>query len=217
MDDKTRRVLQGINAKSATRIKGDLTKIEVDTEGEEMVQERLKREGHNISPKSRKALEKAIERGDFRHEEEVLNDKTTDEIDKYQRREVDRAIKSGEIPDPSDDPFVKARNQRMKKRSFSVVGQAVIKPGINRALVEPMADPFKKKSLILVSREERKVTIYGRVLALGHRVSKTGTELPWEIEVGDTVGYGNYGYDEIEQSDIVVHVVEDASFLFRLV
>ena len=86
----------------------------VDTEQEDMAREALRND--KVSPKQKEAIRQLIEKGAFRREEEVENEKAIKEVDEYFDRKVKQARRDGKLPDPMSDPYFRKRTQEAKNR-----------------------------------------------------------------------------------------------------
>lgn len=131
----TNKELQRINSHLPKRIANNITKTEVDTSGELLADHAIKSKW--IPKEKRRQIYNMKEAGKFRKSEEVINEKAAKEADEYHSREVDKAIKSGKLPDPMKDPFYRERMKRVASGNIK------------------KADPFTRRE-ILAARERLK-------------------------------------------------------------
>lgn len=121
MDPKTLAVLKRIQANVPEHLKNNLTKLVIDTSEEEVAMAALT--SPKISKKKKLKLQEMLNAGKFRREETVVNEETVKAIDEYYTTEINKAIASGEIPDPKDDPYIQER----RRREGAVAEQRLIK------------------------------------------------------------------------------------------
>lgn len=110
----TTRELMRISRGMPKRIADNLIKTTVDKSEEEMARFALKSD--KISAAKKMQIAEHLDRGDFRREEKVLDEKMAKEADEYNRLKIKRAIESGKLPDPAKDEFMRKRIERMKNR-----------------------------------------------------------------------------------------------------
>jgi len=113
MDPNTLKVLQRISANVPKHLQDNLTKLVIDTSEEDVARAALSEP--YISKKKKLKIQEYLNAGKFRREETVINEETVKEIDAYYETEINKAIASGEIPDPKNDPFIKERAKRMEE------------------------------------------------------------------------------------------------------
>ena len=95
------------------------TKKEVDTSGEELARHALKQP--HISKDKKRKIHNMLESGKFRKSEDVTDEKVVSEIDKYNDKEVKKAIASGRLPNPMKDKFYR---DRVKRQASSNINKA---------------------------------------------------------------------------------------------
>jgi hypothetical protein len=130
MEEKTRKILQRISASVPAHLKSNITKTVVDTSEEEVAKAALAADFISLAKK--KKIKKILDSGGFRRVDTILNEEVVKEIDKYYETEIAKAIASGELPDPKNDPFIIARKKRQEeiaaaKLITSLSGQAAPK------------------------------------------------------------------------------------------
>lgn len=205
MDERTVRALGRISRNTP---RFDVTREVVDTSEEDRAREAI--ESPDVSPRAKKRLQKLIDRGAFVQTETIENSEAVAEIDRYNTMAVQDAIAKGELPDPSNDPFVKERQQRMKKGKFAIVADGIVKPGIGRVLLRPVPIEKKKTFIIVVQKEKpRMEKVIGDVLAIGPQVKAP-------VSVGDRVLCSGFGYEEIDVNNTMLYIMEETSILAQI-
>lgn len=136
MNESTKKVLDEISSKVPTELAENITKKVVDASGEDMA--RIAMESPDISKDKKEQLARLIEAGKFRSEETVVNEEVAARIDKYNEKAVQAAIKSGRIPDPKKDPFVRERLHRIASQDYR------------------KADPLTRQEIIRATKALRK-------------------------------------------------------------
>lgn len=114
MDKKTQQELNRITRSIPKELIKNLSKRVVDTSEEDYARQQLKR--GDIPPAVKNKISAMIDRGAFRREEDVVNEKVVKELDKYHQERINSARRAGKLGDPTSDRFVRERMERMKKR-----------------------------------------------------------------------------------------------------
>ena len=147
MDPNTLKVLKRISANVPQHLQDHLTKVVIDASEEDVARAALSAEF--ISKKKKKQIQEYLNAGKFRHEETVVNDEVVKEIDAYYDIEIKKAIASGEIPDPANDPFLQERKKRMEEaaaqRLIKSIGGEVTPPVFKSTI--PVKSPIQQKDL----------------------------------------------------------------------
>lgn len=95
----------------------NLTKEKIDTSEEDLARAALS--SRHIPEEKKEKLKRAVDAGLLLRTETVENEDVIAEIDRHNTRAVAEAIRTGKLPDPNDDPYVKARNVRIANRGTS--------------------------------------------------------------------------------------------------
>lgn len=114
MDDQTRRTLRDISRGVPAELARNVTKTVVDRSQENAARAALKNPG--VSREQKERVRQLLDRGAFRREEVVVNEKATKEIERYHETKIAQARREGKLADPSKDPFVREREARMRAR-----------------------------------------------------------------------------------------------------
>lgn len=202
MDPATQRKLGRIGATIPKALTDRMVKRTVDTTEEDMAREILKKE--DISPKSKRALQKAVDRGSLRQVSEEIDEGVVSQIDQHNAREVARMRASGELPDPNDDPYVRERNRKIAAKNGqpghyseflktleSVNTLKLRKNDVVIQLVESPAYVQNKLKFILVDEKPNNYA-FGVVLK---RSEKAYYE---EVHEGQTVMFDVYNFHALE-------------------
>lgn len=202
MDQKTKNVLAGISARAPLK---KLTKIETDTSLEEAARDAMRQPGFKGN---RKRIEKQIEEGKFRTSEEVTDEEAIKEIDDYNTREVKAAIKRGDIPDPSTDPFVKEREWRQRNKDPNAISSyqslmagikasRKIEPLHDYVLIQAIPKDEKHASGIIIpdSAKKQSATMEAFVFRVGPKI-----KYPEYLKEGVKVIVRIYDFDPIEHN-----------------
>lgn len=207
---KTDDVLRRISANIPKELlRGDLTKKIVDLEPEQKAREILKHP--KVPQKVKRDIQRMLDHGAFKHEETVTDEETIAKIDKYNEDAVRKAIQSGELPDPNDDPYIKERNWKMRNRgneissyqSFMSAVRAVkdVKLLGSRVLVQ-VYKPAGKVSKIIIPDEIKnkggESTSFAVVFRIGPDVRN--------IKEGQRVIIRKYGFDPLKFDDLLFMV-----------
>lgn len=216
MDQKTKNVLGKISAKAPSRA---LTKTVVDTELEDAAREAVKDPNFKGN---RKKVEKMIESGHFRRSSEELDEKAIKEIDDYNTREVQAAIRRGDIPDPANDPFVKEREWRQRNKDPNAVSSyKSLMAGIKASRkIQPLHDnvviqikPKEEKStsgIIIPDSAKQKSPSMEAV------VFRVGPKCKYGVQEGQTVIVRVYDFDPIEHDGVVFCIGKEEGILMVL-
>lgn len=113
MDRKTEATLERINQGIPRHLRENTTRLEVDRSEEELAEKVLAE--RNIDPEKKKHVKQLLDAGKFRRSEEVVDEKTVREIDKYHEREIAKARRQGALKSPMEDKFYRERMQRLMK------------------------------------------------------------------------------------------------------
>jgi len=110
---ENQKVLKEITDNVPERLKNALMKKSMNTEQEETVRALIKNPG--TSSEIRDKLKKELEAGEFRFEEEIVDEKIAKELDSYYEVEVKKAIKEGRLGSPDEDPYYQKMVARFDK------------------------------------------------------------------------------------------------------
>lgn len=113
MDKQTKHELDKITSRIPRRLVDNLTKVVVDTSGEDMAKVAIA--DKHVHPQTKKRLARLLAKGAFRSEETVIDENVTNQIDDYHRKAIARARRAGRLKDPNDDPYVRARNRKIRE------------------------------------------------------------------------------------------------------
>lgn len=113
MDGKTKHTLSRITRNIPKHLH-DITRVEIDTSEEEAAKILLKQ--GNLPKEQREQIARLIEKGAFRREEVVVDEQKVKELDAYHEREIAKAKRAGMLSNPSDDPFWKKRQAKIKQK-----------------------------------------------------------------------------------------------------
>lgn len=204
MEESVRKTLADISAGAP---RPDVTRDVIDTSEEDVARQIV--ENPSTPPATRRRIQKEIDRGSFMRIEIEENSEAIAENDRYHETEVKKAIDSGILPDPAQDPFVKTRLQRMKQGKFAIVGDGIVQPVRGRVLVRPVKDPFERPSVIIRIKEPRKRLQYATLMAIGPDVRISGAE------IGDTILH-RAGYDDFFVQNDHIRVVDADSVVGKL-
>lgn len=94
MDDRARKALMRINASIPQNLRSGLVKKQWNTREEQMVREAA---GRISDPMKRKEVEQKISEGHFRHEEKVVDQEKTKQINDFLDRRISEEIKRGNL------------------------------------------------------------------------------------------------------------------------
>lgn len=214
MDNKTRKVLGNISAKAPVR---RLTKTVVDTSLEDAAKDALKDPKLKIKNKGR--VQQMIDEGKFRTTEEVTDEESIAEIDRYNTKAVQDAIKRGDIPDPKDDPFFRERLWRHEHRDPNAVssyqslmagikGSRKITPTLDRVVVQFIEKKAESKAGLIIpdsAKEKRSV-----VEAVVFRI---GSECKTSLKEGQRVYVNAYDFDPVEHAGTLFMVGSEKGIL----
>lgn len=110
---KNMKALDEITGNVPERLKEGLMKTVMNIDQEETVRSLIERT--DIPLEVREKLQKELDSGDFRFEEDIVDEKTTKELDEYYSREIKKAIKEGKLSKPEDDPFYQKMVKKLDK------------------------------------------------------------------------------------------------------
>lgn len=110
---KNMKVLDEITGNVPERLRESLMQTVMNTDQEETVRSLIERT--DIPLEVREKLQKELDNGEFRFEEDVVDEKTTKELDEYYTREIKKAIEEGRLSKPDDDPFYQKMVARFDK------------------------------------------------------------------------------------------------------
>ena len=105
------KVLKQIENDLPQKLRDSLMVTVMNTEQEETAKEMLKRD--DISQPVRAKVQKDLDAGDFRFEEDIVDENISKQIDEYYDKSVKTAIADGSLSHPDDDPFFKKRMDSM--------------------------------------------------------------------------------------------------------
>lgn len=201
MDASAQRKLQNIGARIPRHLANNLTTTKVDTSEEDLARAALK--SKDISPKKKEMIRRSLDRGDFRREEEVMNEEVIAKIDEYNGREVKKLIDSGELPDPNSDPFVQERNWKAANRgakpaeytSFlsSLENAKKMRPLRDDCVVQQIVEEYKGFIVLPESAKKKQNIVRGRIFCVGPNVL--------DIKEGQEVLFNLYGFDFVESNE----------------
>jgi hypothetical protein len=100
---KNQAVLKEIELKVPQRLRDNLMKKVTNTEQEETAKKLLER--NDLVPELRDKIQKDLDAGVYRFEEEVEDLEIIKELDEYYSKEVKAAIADGRLSSPDEDPF----------------------------------------------------------------------------------------------------------------
>jgi len=201
-------------------LKGDLTKKIIDRAPEERAREILKHPG--VPQKVKNDINKLLESGAFKQEEEVIDEDAIAKIDSYNEKAVREAIQSGELPDPNDDPYIRERNWKMKNRGKEISSYQSFMGAVkavkdfqllgNRVLVQ-VYEPAKKKSAIILPDSAKKPDdcFFAVIFKLGDEIKDK------HLEEGKRVIIRKYGFDPIHINDVLFLVGKEDDVLAIMV
>jgi uncharacterized membrane protein YheB (UPF0754 family) len=95
-------VLSEISKNAPRELFDKLITTRINTEEEEAVKKLLK---SDISDLLKEQLQKELDNGEFRHEEEVVDPEIEKKLNRYYEKEIKKAIKEGRLSKPDDDPM----------------------------------------------------------------------------------------------------------------
>ena len=103
----------------------------------------------------------------------------------------------------------------MKKESVKKIN---ILPLGDRVLIKPFGEEEKDRKLpsgiIIPDTVDKEKPERGKVIAVGPgRKTDTGTVVPLNVKVGDTVIFSKYGYDDVKIDDDEYLMVNESSIL----
>lgn len=113
MDPRTKATLGRITRNIPRRLQV-VTRVEVDTSEEELARAALR--SKKISPEAKNEIARMLEKGAFRREEVVIDEKKVAELDRYHTQEIAKAKAAGMLADPKDDPFWKKRQAMIREK-----------------------------------------------------------------------------------------------------
>lgn len=220
MDNKSKRVLQGISARIPKHLlKKGITREEIDTSEEELARAALA--SPDISPRKKAMVKKALEAGKFRRSETVENEEVVKGLDEYHTKAVRDAIKRGDLPDPNTDPFIRERNARLAKRGQKIGNytgflQAVKasrkgEPQQNYVLVQIMPEAEETKHGIIIpdSAKEKKRQARAVIYRIGPKV--------WQVKEGQEVllHIDFFDYMELDKVPFMIGREDDILLIFE--
>ena len=100
---KNQAVLKEIELNVPQRLRDRLMKKVINTEQEETAKKLLER--NDLVPELRDKIQKDLDAGVYRFEEEVEDLEIIKELDAYYDKEVKAAIADGRLSSPDEDPF----------------------------------------------------------------------------------------------------------------
>lgn len=206
MDKKTENILKNISRNVPSHLAQNVVKTVVDTSEEEVAKMALK--DPHISPAKKRRLSKMIDEGRFRQVSTEVNEEVVQQIDEYNSREVEAAIKRGDLADPSTDPFVAKRAQRMRDKQGTTHVESLGQVQGARVLIKP--DPKEdttKFGLILPDSEKKPITT-GLLVQVGSKCKEVDAE-----HIGKRVMFQEYGYSPISMGNELYYIVEESSVL----
>jgi len=102
------------------------------------------------------------------------------------------------------------------KSSKQIKKQVGIQPLADRVLVKPeMADDTKSPGgIIIPDTAKQEKPERGTVVAVGEgKRTERGEVLPLRVQVGDTIMFSKYGYDEVKIDDEEYYIVSESNIL----
>lgn len=214
MDGKTAKVLGDISRRAPKRA---LTKTVVDTSLEDAARDALKDKNVRGSV-DEKRVQRMIEAGHFRRAEEVTDEEAIKEIDDYNTKHVQAAIKSGKIPDPMTDPFFRERMARSQNRdpnkltSFQSLMAGIrasrnFNPAQDYVLIQLVPNDEKASVIMLPDSAKKKLSIMQAV------VFRIGPDTRYGLQEGQRVLVRSYDFDPVTVGDALFMIGKEEHIL----
>ncbi len=92
--------------------------------------------------------------------------------------------------------------------------KSAIKPLADRVLVKPMPkDEVSASGIIIPDSAKQEAPSKGTVVAVGPGRYDDGDLLPMTVQVGDTILFSKYGYDEVKVDGQEYYILAESSVL----
>lgn len=92
--------------------------------------------------------------------------------------------------------------------------KSAIKPLADRVLVKPMPkDEVSASGIIIPDSAKQEAPSKGTVIAVGPGRYDDGDLLPMTVQVGDTILFSKYGYDEVNVDGQEYYILAESSVL----
>lgn len=104
----------------------------------------------------------------------------------------------------------------VKKKAAKKENRVPVQPLGDRVLVKPevAAQEVSPSGIIIPDTARKEKPEWGRVVAVGEgKRTDSGSLMPVRVNVGDTVMFSKYGFDEIKINDEEYYVVSESSIL----
>jgi chaperonin GroES len=92
-----------------------------------------------------------------------------------------------------------------------------IRPLGDRVLIAPAEMKDVTKGGIIIPDSAKEKPMEGKVIAIGKKRDEDGKEIPFDVQVGDTVLLPKYGGTEIKIDDVIYQLVREDDLLGVLV
>ncbi len=119
-------------------------------------------------------------------------------------------------------PTKKTKSKPAKKAiknlsAKSQTGKSKIMPLGSRVLIKPFTkEELEKKSnfgIILPDTDSKEKSEQGKVVAVGAGEWKDGKRVPVSVNIGDTVAFSKYGYDEVTVGGEEYYLIKEENIL----
>lgn len=111
MDKLSEKTLARIRDSVPEHLRNNITKVVVNTDEEELAKAALA--APFIAQYKKKKIQKLLKAGKLRRSETVVNEEIVGQLNVYYEREIARAKAAGVLKEPMEDPFYRARMQRI--------------------------------------------------------------------------------------------------------
>ncbi len=103
----------------------------------------------------------------------------------------------------------------MKKEIAKKVGDLKVIPLGDRVLLKPILKDDKKNisGIVMPETIDKEKPETGKVVAVGEGKIEDGKKIPMTVQVGQTVMFSRYGYDEVKIDDEEYYIVKEDSIL----